>query len=164
MKLTVFGIFLTAVAIILSLFGIQSLVKLIIGYLNRRIGKFLPELLRMAEDKKLDTKGLEEEVNNFQLLTLGKEGLSFITPIIGFMEMIFFGSLAVFADEASLLTTLLTSAGVWLGIKALGNYSQWHGSILGRNTFHIVLIGSIVNIALAVLIGLFVRAVIFNSC
>lgn len=159
---------LSAIAIVLAILGIQSLVRFVRDSLNQRFRTRVVKLLK--DNKKIKLAGIsekaakeavfdfEKEVANYEILWTARGKFGFISSIIGISEVIFFASLAALANDGVLLETLLASAGVWIGIKTFGgSYGQWSGVILGRNTFHIALIGQIANIILSVALGLFVR-------
>ena len=149
--------------IILSAYIAQKITRVVIRCLNKEIKDAIPKLKEYSRNQNLTCTGLDKEVNIFYLLEdKKKEELGFITRIIGWFEAIVFATLAIIIINNSaknvldIIKFLGIAASGWIALKIFGNYQQWSGAILGRSVFYIFLIGSIINILVAVvMIALF---------
>ena len=104
-------------------------------------------------------KGLRvgEEVEDFENIKTKRGKLGIITKVVGYFEFIFFGILVLmmtlFFRESftEAVFQLLPIMGGWIALKVFGNYHQWSGAVFGRASFYIFLLGSVLNIGIAIL-------------
>jgi hypothetical protein len=105
---------------------------------------------------------LEEEISIFGLARLQKKNektrLNFIRSFISVIEVIIFAGITYYFAINNLLgekiIDIFQAFGIWMVLKTVGNYNKWSGPIYGRASFYEFFIPSIVNIVLAVGIGL----------
>lgn len=149
------------VILVLAGIGIQTLVGQCIYWVNSRIGKLEKDILEAAEAHAVK----EEAVREFSIFKANikavKRGLKIIRTTIGAFELVLFATFTVIAIEAyglsksfEVVKFIGISASGWIALKIFGNYQQWSGPFLGRPIFYIFLIGSILNIAGGVILGL----------
>ncbi len=159
-------LFYSIIILILSTIGLQKLVACVVGRLNKkikgsfkRLKKYISDSKTNIEELKISGEKFKEEIGNFLLLEKKKEELGIITCIIGWLEILLFVFLTIalvkidnilFVEKFKILSTIIMG---WIALKIFGNYYQWSGTILGRSTFYIFLIGTIINILGAILIG-----------
>ena len=139
--------------IFVAIYTLQKVIFSAICSLNNQVKKFIK--LQKDNEKFAKSSSFQIEVQNFELLHIKKEYLGFITKIIGYFESIFFIILTVITFQYSTLnySFIFSVAGVWIGLKIFGSYQQWSGVVLGRATFYIFLIGSILNIMGSIMLG-----------
>jgi hypothetical protein len=106
---------------------------------------------------------LNQEVKDLRTLEERKRHLGLLTNLVGALEFGAFhyltllklsGNSSTLLDGASIITLVFA----WVGIKTVGNYQQWAGGNFGRAMFYVFLLGTFINIFLAVL-----GAYIFSS-
>lgn len=147
-----------------SSFVLQELIGRFVG--------FMQDCVRCTMDKMEKSESLkqgnryykdliEKEVHPFLLLREKREGLGFITRLIGWFEIVLFAGLLVLilqfpsniSSPVDVVKILGGAFAGWLAIKVVGSYGQWSGPVFGRATFYLFLIGSIANFVGAILIG-----------
>ena len=123
----------------------------------------IAEKIKKDEYKeKIKLAGLDKESAMLYFIVkrhTGKEGL-FIRKMIAYIELLLFGGLAFLLYkethrvlDINNIKILLTAFAGWMAIKIFGNYAQWSGTIFGRSTYYIFLIGSVFNAFIAITIG-----------
>lgn len=155
--------------IILSVVGIQSLTRMLVNRLSSKVNDSLKPLAKEAKKlsklykhKELINSFFQEKFDN-ELIRKKRRKLAGITIAIGIVENLFFIFLTLIFLQRSGFDSIFIEIPKyvvgWIALKVFGNYQQWSGTIIGRSTFYIFLLGSIVSISLSVLLG----AVIFYS-
>lgn len=135
----------------------QKITKSVVKWL---FGKILKTAINLAETKnELHKKAVAKERPSLLAVAAKKKELGFITHIIGVAELIIFAILMVLLIHEELtflelISSFLKFVGAWIGIKTLGSYNQWAGAIFGRACFYLFLIGTLLNIIFAVLMGM----------
>ena len=151
----------------LAAVGWQEIIGKLMKWINERISRSMAEVMQHAETEK-ETYGtdslirLRQEVEPFSLVSIKRRKLGFITKIIGYLEMAGFAYLTILLliSNKNLLEisqTLGIAISSWIALKIFGSYQQWSGPVFGRATFYTFLIGSIANIAGAIMIGTFLK-------
>ena len=142
-----------AVLIIVAVYVLQVAIQSLVHLLNNSVESFI----KSQEDKEGNIKDIEfkKEADGFKLFQVKKIHLGYITKIIGYFESFFFIIVtAVILFNGLGVEMLPTIAGGWIALKIFGNFQQWSGVVLGRATFYIFLIGSLVNIILSAGLGI----------
>lgn len=144
--------------IFVSVYILQEITSRVVRVLNKSVEHFIEIKKNKKENVEEFTKNdnFEKEIEGFELIQGKKEYLGFITKIIGYFEVTFFIVLTVIILKYSPenYIYILSVAGAWIGLKIFGSYQQWSGVVLGRATFYIFLIGSIINIVGSIALGL----------
>jgi len=88
--------------------------------------------------------------------------------LISIIEILIFSIITIIlfikSIELNIIFLILAKyAGGWIAIKMIGNYYKWSLFIIGRTSFYIFLIGSILNISLSIALGFYVYTLFFNS-
>lgn len=149
--------FFYSIIIILSVIGSQWLVRLTVKKLNKRIEE-VSLILRQGVEKS-SKSDFGKESDDFKMILKTKEGLGFITNIIGLIEMIIFSGFTILLTQHysnnffEIIIALVKVSGGWLALKIFGSYHQWSGAVLGRAYFYVFLMGSIINIFFSVIMG-----------
>lgn len=157
---------------LLTIVGLQSITRGIMGSLNEKIAHSMKDILDFVlnENKKGGTYKIEEiekETNSFFLIQHKKIRLGFITRIVGYFEIVLFSVftyvLVCLSEEfLPILNFLAVAVSGWLAIKIFGSYQQWSGAIFGRATFYVFLIGSLMNIIGAIAITIVFSDALFR--
>ena len=145
----------------LGVLGWQKLVREVIKQINKKIEISMKKVEEYATKENFNFKNLKEnEIEPFFLIKIKKEDLSFLTIIIGYLEIfIFFIFTFILLQHNFILSNLdtikiigiITSG--WIGLKILGNYQQWSNPVFGRALFYNFFISSLVNIAGGIIFG-----------
>lgn len=97
----------------------------------------------------------EDEIEKWKLgCKLRNNNLQVITFAIGTIETIFFYGITFYLLHIlkfsffETLNYIFRIYAGWIAIKVIGQYQLWSGELLGRATFYIFLIGSMVNLFL----------------
>lgn len=140
--------------ILVSIYVLQEITSRVVRTLNKNVGHFIEA--KKNETEFAENDDFKKEIQGFKLIQNKKDYLGFITKIIGYFEAIFFIVLTIIILKYSPLnnTFIVSVAGAWIGLKIFGSYQQWSGVVLGRTTFYIFLIGSIINIIGSIVLGL----------
>lgn len=128
----------------------------------RITGKWYTDIIKVGEDilaNGVANCQLKQEIDNLNIFKVKREKLFFITKTVSFIEFFaFFIAIVIFKSHHisnfEVFLSISKFAGAWFAIKSVGSYGQWSGSILGRATFYTFLLGTIMNIGIAVLLGL----------
>ena len=145
----------------LGVLGWQKLVREVIKQINKKIEISMKKVEEYATKENFNFKNLKEnEIEPFFLIKIKKEDLSFLTIIIGYLEIfIFFIFTFILLQHNFILSNLdtikiigiITSG--WIGLKILGNYQQWSNPVFGRALFYNFFISSLVNITGGIIFG-----------
>ena len=114
----------------------------------------------IKDEEHKENNELRKEVSNLRTVKDKKELLGFITIVISLIEVIIFSFLLIFLkkeygqDTFEIVSSFSKFFGVWVVVKTIGNFGQWSGPNLGRASFYVFLIGTLLNIASAILLGL----------
>ncbi len=140
----------------------QFSVKNFLNWLNAKINDYLPEAEKLdgeAGRKGYNTEDFKKELANFYVIRQKRKKLWIFTTIVGALETIVFSGLALLylkkfgVDPFETVVTMLKFTAGWIAMKTFGNYQQWSGAVFGRLFFYIFIIGSILNIGLAIVAG-----------
>lgn len=99
----------------------------------------------------------EKRIGDIDSLNFIREKLWYLTKFVSYFESIFVASVAYLSIihkglfEGMVMTLYVIAA--WMAIKVFGNYGQWADSVVGRVYYYIFIIGSILNISIAVIVG-----------
>lgn len=123
-----------------------------VGHLNKKTENSL-ESIRCSDEK------LNQSITSFSFSKEVSDKTNFLTCLVSFIEALFyFGLTILFFKEFNFSTEniihFLQIIGGWLGIKTLGNFGQWADEHLGRASFYLYLIGSLLNLVFSTSIGL----------
>lgn len=146
---------------VLLFLGVQTLVRFVNEWLGSRIEGFVKACEGAGIPKEIE-QDFKKEIETFKFLKLKKElnKLGLITVLIGLVEFCIFVPLTMVILQRYGLNIfeVVKNIGIvtsgWIALKIFGSYSQWSGAILGRSTFYIFLISSLLNIILAISIGI----------
>jgi hypothetical protein len=140
----------------------QFLVKNFLNWLNSRINNYLPEAERLAKEAEANgyrADDFKRELANFYVIKQKRKKLWLFAATIGAFETIVFSCLTVLylnkfgLDPLRTVVIMIQFGAGWVAMKTFGNYQQWSGAVFGRLFFYIFIIGSILNIGLAVVLG-----------
>jgi len=154
------------IVLTLAVTGAQFLVRKLVGKLNhdilgtfQNLKEYLPEFNKKYKNGQEMAKAFLKESYNFELIQKKKDTVGYITILIGSFEILFFGALTILllrylgGSVLSIFREITIFAGGWIALKIFGGYQQWSGAVLGRAYFYTFLLGSIINIITAVVIG-----------
>ncbi len=144
----------------LGLIASQCIIKCILKNLNKKTKDSL-ESIRCSDEK------LNQSITSFSFSKEVSDKTNFLTCLVSFIEALFyFGLTILFFKEFNFSTEniihFLQIIGGWLGIKTLGNFGQWADEHLGRASFYLYLIGSLLNLLFSFFIGLAVCYLLFK--
>ena len=130
----------------------EMVVSKITKHLNRKV-------FDVGRTLKYNTDDNKDNKKNLMNLADVRERLCFITKLISYFEAVLIMSLSYFiflSDKPTVDAVMLILSAVagWMAIKIIGNYSQWSDYAIGRSTYYVFLIGSILNILIAIIFGL----------
>ena len=115
----------------------------------------------------IQKSGLSEERSTLEILIQRRQKSFDLNLLISNIEFILLaGSTVLILEnfENQLNYTSLSKIAIvalsWLGIKILGNYSQWQKPIFGKSIFSVFLLGFIINISLGFIAGLLLAGLI----
>lgn len=146
-------------------YGFQKFIQVVIsGFFKSRIETAISELEKYVADNHDEIKSddakkkLEEEISNFFLLEKKKKSLGIITKIIGWIELVLFAFLTIVITRneqrpIEILQFLGLASSGWTALKVFGSYYQWSGAILGRTSYYIFFIGTLLSILAGIIIG-----------
>lgn len=145
----------------LGVYGWQKLVREIIKQINKRIEISMKKVEEYAIKENFNLKNLKEnEIEPFFLVKMKKKDLSFLTRIIGYLEIFIFFILTFFLLQHNFILSNLDTIKIlgvvtsgWIGLKIFGNYQQWSNPIFGRALFYNFFISSLVNIIGGIIFG-----------
>lgn len=154
-------IFLIIIISIAYILIIQLLVGRVVNNFYDKVAETAIELQKKKNTDegriKYKESGIDKEADDIKMIKEKKKELGFITITVGIFEILGFGFLTVLLlgkyIYAEVFIALFKYIGGWIAIKALGNYGQWSGAILGRACFYIFIIGTFLNIISAILLG-----------
>lgn len=154
---------ITILIFLMGFFTAKKLVRFVIKKLDDRIENYIDEE-KPGKRFEVAENDIEKEIAIFRILLRKKREtkLGSITVIIGFIEFLTFTMFTTIillnTDNLSQnLYQVVSRIGIvipaWIALKIFGGYKQWSGAILGRSTYYIFLIGSIINILAGIFIG-----------
>jgi len=132
----------------------------------KRVSSETDKLIKSHKKKKLPYKDLQREKQLLDSLNISRSSrVQELAKLIGSVELLIFGSISFYGvykpDSASeYARRLLPILAGWIAIKVIGNYSQWSGHILGRATYYIFLLGTLINIGWGLILGAIVAELV----
>lgn len=175
------SIFIKIIIVLLAMVGSQFIMRWIISYLCKKIDKSINRIYEIYESieknpnketragAKLGKYNFDDffkEITAIFLVKQKKRELNFITTIIGAAEILIFAGLTILVIKTPNLDILEgvnevgKFSGAWIALKIIGGYRPWTGAVFGRAYFYVFLIGSILNIMFAIIIGWFISTII----
>ena len=137
--------------IFISLIVIIFIQEIIISKFTCSLNK---KIFSMVDDLKSITEAEHLKIEDLKLV---RKRLRYITKIISYFETVFIMvvSLLFFKNKGLVeaVMPILTVVAGWMAIKIIGNYSQWSDYTIGRASYYVFLIGSFLNIFIAILCG-----------
>lgn len=135
---------------------LQEFNKFILALYVTRIEKVLQQIEKNLRNK---DKDLLDSIESFKKHELKKSKMKFLTSTISYLESFFIFTVTIllfynldFYTERIFM--LLQVIGGYVGIKTIGSFGQWNDKYLGRTSFYLFLLGTIINIILSVAIGI----------
>jgi len=124
-----------------------------------RVSSETDKLIKSHQKKNLSYEDLQREKLLLDSLNIYRSSrVQNLAKLIGSVELLIFGSISFYGvhrpDSVSeYVRRLLPILAGWIAIKVIGNYSQWSGHILGRATYYIFLLGTLINIGWGLILG-----------
>lgn len=165
--------------IIAVLFGVLALVfsqlfvRSFLGWLNRQVEQSVPMLKEIADRVKnegANTDAFKTEIATIQLVKQKRQKLWIFASLIGAIETFFFIVVTLITlieftpNPFEALSIIVKFVAGWIAMKTIGNYQQWAGAVFGRIYYYIFIVGSLLNIALAVTTGFIIYFFVLNGC
>jgi|GEM_PF-3511389 hypothetical protein len=147
-----------ALAILLTSFFYVGFAALLRWEIKRQY----KSILSTAKDIRPKLDDLNNEIKQTEALedsrvrgVFGRLTITFSTLEFLFFAGITFCRIQLFDHNNSLVVSkdIAFLVAAWLGIKIVGSYQQWSSVVLGRAYYYIFLIGSWVNIGVAIFTG-----------
>lgn len=138
---------------------------------HRKIKKFIDDNVStpsgVGGNEQSEMREEEKSKRQAELVAKRDKNLSWITHIVGSIEMLAFVLLTVFLlnDATSSNLDKIKYWGVflvgWLGIKILSSHRPWSDYIAGKAYYHISLIGTLLNVITGVAVGWLIQRALF---
>jgi len=155
--------------IIFSFILLTFIIQSIVGFVVRELNEIVINNARVYFQEHKHNNKLRKELEVTGVLCKDDVTLrqNFITRIIGIIELFIFSSFSymLIISKQGLehcfvsITTVILG---WIALKIFGNYQQWKGPYLGRASYYVFLIGSLLNILLSISLGMLLAFIYSN--